>query len=131
MENIWKKIPWNSKNQNLNLLLIFNYLYSTYIIFGLLWWLSKESACNAGATGLIPGGGRSPGEENSNPLQNSCLENSMDRGAWQAAIHVATESWTEWLTPLVIWAKAECQIILHPDWVKVISPQCRWLPELK
>ena len=43
---------------------------------------SKASACNAGDLGSIPGSGRSPGEENGNPLQYSCLENSMDRGAW-------------------------------------------------
>ena len=43
----------------------------------------KESACNAGDSGLIPGSGRYPGEENVNPLQYYCLENSMDRGAWQ------------------------------------------------
>ena len=40
-----------------------------------------ESACNVGNLGSIPGSGRSPGEGNSNPLQYSCLENSMDRGA--------------------------------------------------
>ena len=43
--------------------------------------VSKESACNAGDQGSIPGSGRSPGEENGNPLQYSCLENPMDRGA--------------------------------------------------
>ena len=42
----------------------------------------KVSACNAGDRGLIPGLGRSPGEGNGNPLQYSCLENPMDRGAW-------------------------------------------------
>ena len=42
---------------------------------------SKASACNAGDLGLIPGSGRSPGEGNGNPLQHSCLENPMDRGA--------------------------------------------------
>ena len=42
----------------------------------------KESACNAGDPGLIPGLGRSPGKENGNPRQYFCLENSMDRGAW-------------------------------------------------
>ena len=46
----------------------------------------KESACNAGDPGLIPGSGRSPGEGNGNPLQYSRLENSMDRGAWQATV---------------------------------------------
>ena len=42
---------------------------------------SKESACNAGNAGSIPGSGRSPGGGHGNPLQHSCLENSMDRGA--------------------------------------------------
>ena len=46
--------------------------------------VSKESACNAADLGLIPGSGRSPGEENGNPLQYSCLENPMDREDWQA-----------------------------------------------
>ena len=44
---------------------------------------SKESAHHAGDLGLIPGLGRSPGEENGNPLQYSCLEHLMDRGAWR------------------------------------------------
>ena len=52
---------------------------------GLPWWLiGKESAHNAGDPGSIPGSGWSPGEGNDNPLQYSCLENPMDRGAWQA-----------------------------------------------
>ena len=46
----------------------------------------KISACNAGGVSLIPGLGRSPGEGNGNSLQFSCLENSMDRGAWQATV---------------------------------------------
>ena len=49
--------------------------------------VGKESACNAGDLGSIPGLGRSPGEGNGNPLQYSCLENPMDRGAWQATVH--------------------------------------------
>ena len=47
----------------------------------------KESTCNTGDASLIPGLGRSPGEENGNPLQYSCLENPMDRGTWQARVH--------------------------------------------
>ena len=46
---------------------------------------NKESSRNVEDLGLIPGLGRSPGEGNGNTLQYSCLENSMDRGAWQAA----------------------------------------------
>ena len=47
----------------------------------------KESACNTGDVSLIPGSGRSLGEGNDNPLQYSCLGNSMDRGAWWATVH--------------------------------------------
>ena len=49
--------------------------------------VGKESACNAGDPRSIPGSERSPGEGNGNPLQDSCLQNPMDRGAWQATVH--------------------------------------------
>ena len=49
--------------------------------------IGKNSSCNAGDLGLIPGSGRSSGEGNGNPLQYSCLENPMDKGAWQATVH--------------------------------------------
>ena len=53
----------------------------------------KNPPANAGDVGLIPGSGKSPGEGNGNPLQYSCLENPMDRGAWRAIVHgVAKES---------------------------------------
>ena len=52
----------------------------------------KESICNAGGLGLIPGLGRSPGEGNGYQLQYSCLENSMDRGTWQAIVHGVAKS---------------------------------------
>ena len=59
----------------------------------------KESACNAGNTGSIPGLGRSSGEGNGKPLQYSCLENSMCKGVWQATVHGITElDMTERLT---------------------------------
>ena len=54
----------------------------------------KESACIAGNPGSILGSGRFPGEEHGNPLQYSCLENSMNRGAQCAAVHGVTKSWT-------------------------------------
>ena len=47
----------------------------------------KESVCNAEDPGSIPGSEKSPGEGNGYPLQYSCLENSMDRGSWQATVH--------------------------------------------
>ena len=52
----------------------------------------KASAYNVGDLGSIPGLGRSPGEGNGNPLQYSCLENPMDRGAWWATVHGVTKS---------------------------------------
>ena len=69
--------------------------------YGLLWWLSgKESACNAGDagdSGSIPRLGRSPREEHDNPLQYSCLENPMDRGAWQAkGLPRVRHDWSVW-----------------------------------
>ena len=60
-----------------------------------MWLSGKESACNAGDTGdagSIPGSGRSPRGGNGNPLQYSCLENPMGRGAWQATVHSAAKS---------------------------------------
>ena len=54
----------------------------------------KESACSAGYVGSIPGLERSPGEGNGNPLRYSCLENSMDRGAWQAIVQGVAKSRT-------------------------------------
>ena len=56
---------------------------------------SKESTCNAGDLSLMPGLGRSHREGNGNPLQYSCLENPMDRDAWQTTVHEVTESWTQ------------------------------------
>ena len=54
----------------------------------------KESACNAGDPGSISGSGRSSEEKNGYPLQYSCLENSIDRGAWWATVHGVAKSWT-------------------------------------
>ena len=56
---------------------------------------ANVSAFNAGDPGTISGLGRSPGEGNGNPLQYSCLENSMDRGAWWATVCGVTKSWTQ------------------------------------
>jgi len=54
----------------------------------------KESTCNAGDLGLIPGLGRSPGEGCGNPLQYSCLDNSMDSGDWWTIVHGIAKSLT-------------------------------------
>ena len=71
-----------------------------FILFNVLmgFWGSsdgKESACNVGGLGLIPESGRSPVEGNGNSLQYSCLENSMDRGTWQATVHGVEKSRTQ------------------------------------
>ena len=57
--------------------------------------IGKESTCSAGDLGSIPGSGRSPGEGNGYPLQYSCLENPMDRGAWWATVHGAAKGRTQ------------------------------------
>ena len=57
--------------------------------------VGKESACSAGDLGLIPGSGRSPEGGHGYPLQYSCLESPMDRGAWQATVYRVTKSWAQ------------------------------------
>ena len=61
-------------------------MYSHKLGASLVAQMGKESACNVGDPGSIPGSGRSSGEGNAYPFQYSCLENSMDRGAWQAIV---------------------------------------------
>ena len=57
----------------------------------------ENLTANADDVGLIPGQGRSPGEECDNPLPYSCLENSMDSGAWWATVHEVKKSWAQLL----------------------------------
>ena len=72
----------------------------TSLIYGLSQWIiNKESLCNAGDLGSIPGSGRSPGGGNGDPLQCFCPENPMDRGPWWATVHRVTKSQT-WLKGL-------------------------------
>ena len=75
------------------------HLVKAMVFLAVFWGLPyssdvEESACNGGDLGLIPGSERSPGEGNGNPLQYSCLENLMDRGAWQATVHGVAKSHT-------------------------------------
>ena len=77
--------------------------------------------CDAGEAGSIPGPGRSPGVGNDNPLQYSCLENPMDRGAWQATVHEVRESdMTERLTHTFTiartWKQRKCPST--KEWIK-------------
>ena len=57
--------------------------------------VGKESACNAGELGSIPGSGLSPEIGNGNRLQYSCLENPMDKGTWWVTVHGVAKSWTQ------------------------------------
>ena len=83
------------KYSGLRILNTANFLYCYWATLGFPGCSEdKVSACNAGDQGSIPGLGRSPGEGNGNPLQYSCLENPMDRGAWQATVHRVAKSWT-------------------------------------
>ena len=83
----------------------------------------KVSACNAGDPGLIPGLGRSPEEGNGNPLQHSCLENPMDRGAWRATVHGVTRVGHDWAHVHVNEMDIKCELGiccergLHPIWM--------------
>ena len=86
----------------------------------------KASACNVGDPGSISESERSPGEGNGNPLQYSCLENSMDGGAWWATVHGVTKSRT-WLSDFTFFlyrCSSSSQPLLcfgrtipkHPSW---------------
>ena len=74
---------------------------------------SKESACNTGDPGSIPGLGRSPGEGSGYPLQHSCLENSMDRGTWCAIVHGVAEADTT-------------ELVSHVEWTSRVSPNVNY-----
>ena len=81
----------------------------------------KSLPANAGDTGdvgLIPGSGRSPGGGQSHPLQYSCLENPMDRGAWQAAVHGVTNSQTK-LKWLSMHASSHC-VSVGLFWIEIL-----------
>ena len=81
------------QNHSMLKVMIYHNLYWAKLNLGLLWWLSgKESTCSVGDSGSIPGLKRSPGGGHGNSLQYSCLENSMDRGAWWVTVlRVGTE----------------------------------------
>ena len=81
----WGAIAFSAKSVNTQLMFLLGFPGGSVV---------KNLPANAGDTGSIPGLGRSPGEENCNPLQYSCRENPMDRGAWWAIVHGVTKSWT-------------------------------------
>ena len=75
----------------------FYYLLRFFFRFTYCGSCGKKSAHSAGDRDSIPASGGSPGEGNGNPFQYSCLENSMDRGVWQATVHGVAQSWS-WLS---------------------------------
>ena len=109
---------------------------SDYFLFSFRFWRgfpsgsdSKASVCNAGDQGSIPGLGRSPGEGNGSPLQYSCMENPMDRGAWQAIVHGVVKSRTRLsdFTHFRLWRVQQPFFILsqlYPFGIKLVIFCC-------
>ena len=83
---------------------------------------SKESTCNAGDTGSIPGLGRPCGGGHGNPLQCSCLENAMDKGAWRATVHSKESDMTEQLS------MHQCTLPRPQYFYRVVTLRCRLRP---
>ena len=81
-------------NHILNYLSFLRVKFGVRVMFSLVVQTIKESACNAGDQNSIPGLGTSPRERNGHPLEYSCLESSMDRGAWRAIVHGVPKSQT-------------------------------------
>ena len=88
------------------------------------WWHNgKESACNAGDLGSIPALGRSRGEGNGYLLPYSCLENSMDRGAWRATAHRVTKSQT-WLKQLSSSSRKDRWVLFSFYFIILLTWHC-------
>ena len=85
-------ISWSIHVATDGIILFFFFIYSGVYMDVPSGSKGKQSACNAEDPGSVPGLGRSPGEGNGNPLQDSCLENSMNRGTWWAVVHGVTGS---------------------------------------
>ena len=106
--------------------LLFVFIHTFVNPVRLPWWLSgKESACSAGDLGSIPGLGISPGGGHGNPLQYSCLENSMDRGSWWTIVHRVTQSQTSMLPLMTVspWFALICDhFFLFPSFLPPSLP---------
>ena len=92
--------------------------------------LSKESACNAGDMGSIPGSERYPGKRNSNPLQYSCLENPMDRGAWRATVHgveIVGHNLETKPPPPIFHLDLNAYFMLEINSAEMLDPRVWWL----
>ena len=90
--------------------------------------VGRESACNAGDLGSIPGLERSPREGNGNPLQYSCLENPIDRGVWQATVHGVTRvrhdlvhCFKLWWETSLVAQMVKCLPVMQETWVQSLG----------
>ena len=81
--------PFHFQKINVNLKIICIMIRASQVLL-----VVKNLPADTEDMGSIPGSGRFPGRGNGNPLQYSCLENPMDRGAWRARVHGVTKSWT-------------------------------------
>ena len=82
----------------------------------------KNPLANTGDPSLIPGSGRSPGEGDGNPLQHSCLENLMDRGAWWATVHGLAKSQTQLSDQTTTISSIYVSIPISPPPTPLLSP---------
>ena len=117
--------PHRQKSKVLNQIVYLDCcLWLSMLCIGVPWWLSgKELACSAevaGDTGSIPGLGSSPGVGHGNPLQYSCLENPMDKGAWWATVHRVAKSQMilKWVSTLanVVYCINTFSMAVHRVW---------------
>ena len=99
------------------------------------WLRGKEPACSAGGTGVavsILGSGRSPGGENGNSLQYSCLEDPMDREAWQATVHGVEKSWTQLSHRTIQYDESRKSLSINLLFFNLRGPQTKfnsnWVP---
>ena len=90
-------LSWNLELKSFKVLSLTEQVLYWSLFLAPRWLSGEESACQAGVTGSIPGFRRSLGAGKGNPLQYSCLENSMDRGAWRATVYGVAKSRT-WLS---------------------------------
>ena len=122
-------LKWCSQSLTLNIECIWSSTFlqfpsspplSEHLVLNLIWQVTpggsdgEESACKIGNLDSFSGLGRSPGEGNGNPLQYSGLENTMNRGAWQAAVHGITKKSNDWATNTFItnWGWEGSSILL-------------------
>ena len=129
----WVPGPWGQAFCHLRKRRLWDHSFNFFFVKleVLPWWFSgKESTCNAGGMGSVPGLGWSPPEGNGNPLQCSYLENLMDSGAWRATVNGVAKSQTwlsDWTATFrlkqLVWCRTASQPTFSPE---VSVPGSRW-----